>query len=365
MNILRQGEFARFLEQVRHPQLRTWIIMNPASIGDTATVCALAHEFVKHHGHGITMIVPPDHIAVTNMFPNRFLRVLTADRPTMLSIINNFIDANRFDLDVPFCGHPYDHGDCRGDELFYLFKYPGRGGISLTDLFRYMLRLPWDAQIERPTILPDWDAEALRLAESIGMPIGKSVLLFPANSSPHPRFPDVFWETLATRLADNGQRVFTNMKGGNFRPDTMPIVGTTPVEVPIHLALSLVQLAGRTICSAHGMQYLQLLGGKFRQMTVAMPIGRQFGDWEMNYRKQYSTSLMAQYMYPELCLDLPFAEFSVPFDGTEDELKRVAVAIADESFDDSNCLQRAGSNGRSYLDEHRDWMSGLVEPVAR
>ena len=364
MNVLQQGQFLRFLEQVRDPQRRSWIIMNPASIGDTVTVCAFAREFVKRHGHPVTMVVPQDHLPVTRMYPNRFLRVLTADRPLMLHIANVFLDAGRFEVDMPFIAHPYDHGDCRGDELFYLYKYAGRGGISLTDLFRYMLRLPWEAALDRPESLPEWEAEASSLAGSIAMPLGESVLLFPANSSPHPQFPDVFWAALAARLTANGKKVFTNMKGGNFRPNTMPVAGTTPVDVPIHLALSLVSLAGRTICSAHGMQFMQLLGGRFRQMTVAMPIGRQFGDWHMNERRQYSTTFMAQYMYPEMCLDLPFAEFSVPFDGSNEELERVAVAIADESFDDPSCLKRTDNNGRPYLEEHRDWLSPLAQPRA-
>jgi hypothetical protein len=106
-----------------------------------------------------------------------------------------------------------------------------------------MLRLPWDSQMERPTIPPEWDLEAGRLAESIGMPIGASVVLFPANTTRHAQFPDLFWETLAARLTKNGQAVFTNMKGGTVRPKTMPIAGTRPVEVPVHLALSLVRLA--------------------------------------------------------------------------------------------------------------------------
>jgi hypothetical protein len=363
MNILRQGEFARFLEQVRHPQLRTWIIMNPTSIGDTAIVCALAREFVKQHGHGITMIVPPDHIPITNMFPDRFVRVLTAERATMSYIINNYIDTNRFELDIPFCGHPYDHGDCRGDELLYLFKYPGRGGISFTDLMRYMLRLPWDSELERPTISPEWDAEALRLAENVGMPIGKAVLLFPATNSSLPQFPDLFWETLAARLAEHGHTVFTNMKGGTFRPNNMPISGTTPIEVPLHLALSLVRLAGRTICSSNGLQCLKLLGGRFRQMTVVMPMNRRVDDWERNSRKYCSEGHMHEYVSPELCLDAPFAEFAVPMEGNDQELKRVALAVADESFLDSACVKRAGTNGQSYLDEHRDWLSRLIQPL--
>jgi len=363
MDMLLQRQFAKFLEEVRDPQRRTWIILNPHSIGETATVCSLAREFVKQHGHGITMVVPPDHLPITQMFPGRFGRVLTAERSFMRYIIQHFIDSNRFELDFPFSAHQYDLGDCRGDELFYLLKFPGRGGISQTDLFRYLLRLPWDSQMERPTISPDWDLEAGRLAQSIGMPIGASVLLFPATTTPHPQFPDLFWETLAARLARNGQAVFTNMKGGIVGPKTMPIAGTTPVEVPIHLGLSLVRLAGRTICSSHGMHFLLLLGGRFRQMTVTMPVGSHSDDTNVTSRKFHFTNLMSQFMMPEFCLDAPLAEFAVPFDGTEKELERLALAIADQTFSDDSCLKRAGSTGQLYLEEHRDWLSGLIQPI--
>ncbi len=363
MDIVLQRQFARFLEEARDPARRSWIILNAHSIGETTIVCALAREFVKQHGHSITMIVQPDHLPITQMFPDRFGRVLTVEQRFMHHIVIQHLDSNRFELDVPFSAHQYDLGDCRGDELFSLYKFPGRGGISQTDLFRYMLRLPWDSQMERPTIPPEWDLEAGRLAESIGMPIGASVVLFPANTTRHAQFPDLFWETLAARLTKNGQAVFTNMKGGTVRPKTMPIAGTRPVEVPVHLALSLVRLAGRTICSSHGMQFLQLLGGRFRQMTVTMPIGSQLGDINLNSRKYFYKCAFMQFAAPELCLDAPFAEFLVPFDGAENELERVAHAIADESFNDDNCWKRAGGTGKFYLEEHRDWLSGLIQPI--
>jgi hypothetical protein len=70
-----------------------------------------------------------------------------------------------------------------------------------------------------------------------------------------------------------------------------------------------------------------------------------------------------QFAAPELCLDAPFAEFLVPFDGAENELERVAHAIADESFNDDNCWKRAGGTGKFYLEEHRDWLSGLIQPI--
>jgi hypothetical protein len=363
MNIARQIDYQRMLTELREPNQRSWIILNPTSIGDTATVCALAGAFVKTHGYGITMVVPPDHLPIVQMYPNRFLRVLTADRAAMINLIHNYLPPGRFEVDIPFCAHPYDLGDGRTDQIMYLYKYPGRGGLNVTDTFRYLLRLPWDTPLERPQISVEWEQEALQLADRIGMEIGKSVVLFPANSSSHPQFPDVFWQTLTAQLRDNGYKVFCNMKGGNFRPQTMPIVGTTPIEIPVHLAPSLVSLAGRSISGVHGMQYLLLLGGKFRQMSVAIPVDSNFGDFQMNGREYNATAYMAQFMYPELCLDLPLAEFVVPFDGPEDELKRLAVAIANESFDDPNCFKRMASHGQLYTDENADWLSALVQPA--
>jgi hypothetical protein len=363
MNVVRAAEYKHIIEALRDPQRRSWIMLNPTSIGDTAIVCALSHAFVKQHGHAITMVVPEDHLAVTQMFPNRFLRVLTVDRPTMMHIINHYLEPDRFELDVPFCAHPYDLGDGRSDELMYLYKYPGRGGLNVTDMYRYLLRLPWSAQLERPQIPAEWDREARQLADSVGMKMNQSVTLFPANSSAHPQFPDLFWQTLAARLAERGLKVFTNMKGGNFRPKTMPVAGTTPIELPMHLSLSLVRHAGRTISGAHGMQFLQFLGGRFKQMTVAMPIAKQFTDFSMNSRVYHPSAFMAQFMYPELCLGLPFAEFSVPFDGSDEDLKSAAVAIADESFDDAGCYKRPGSGTQPYLEEHAGWLSELIQPL--
>jgi hypothetical protein len=363
MNILRQNEYKQILSSLRHPQQRAWIIFNPTSIGDTATVCALASAFIKEHGHAITMVVPPDHLPITQMYPNRFLRTVLMQRDGMLHIINNYLDANRFELDTPFCGHPFDVGDCRIDNLYSLLKYPGRGGISQTDAFRHILRLPWEARLERPKVLPQWESEARQIAEHFGIREGRSVILFPANSSPHPQFPDVFWETLTERLIQRGYMVFCNMRGGNFRPQTMPIRGSIPIEVSIEHALPLVRYAGRMISGAHGMQFLQLLGGQFGQMTVAMPISSNRGNLNMSERSYHWSTFLAQNMYPEMVRNLPFAEFSVPFDGPAEELKRVAVAIADESFDDPRCLKRLGTQGQPFTEEHSDWLDQLIEPA--
>jgi hypothetical protein len=363
MNVVRAAEYKHILEALRDPQRRSWIMLNPTSIGDTAAVCAFARAFVKQHGHAITMVVPPDHLPVTQMFPNRFLRVLTVERHIMLHLMHNYLEPNRFELDVPFCAHPYDLGDCRGDRLLYLWKTPGRGGLSQTDLLRYLLRLPWDARLERPQLLPQWIAEAKELARQVGLEHGNSVTLFPANSSPIAQFPDVVWSTLVARLNERGYKVFCNMKGGNFRPKTMPIAGSIPIEIPMHLSLPLVSLAGRTISGPNGMQFLQMLGGRFDQMTVLAPGTVNLDDYEMNSRTYSYPATLAQFMYPEMCIDMPFSEYKVPYDGSEAELQRIATAIADQSPDDPSRFRRLGSGGGLFTDEHADWLAPLIEPI--
>jgi hypothetical protein len=356
-------QFNNILEKLRHPEKRTWIILNPTSIGDTALICAFAKAFVETHGYGITMVVPEDHIPITQMYPGRFEQVLVADRETMLQMMNAYLPTHQFALDMPFCGHPYDMGDARTDSLGYLFKFPGRGGLSFIDMFRHILRLPWDAQIERPTIPALWAEEARDFAMSIGLEYRNSVTLFPANSSPIAQFPDILWSTLAARLIEKGYKVFCNMKGGNFRPETMPIAGTIPVEIPVHLSLPLVSLAGRTISGSNGMQFLQMLGGQFENMTVLFPVDSDFGDYEMNGRIYSPTSPISQIMCPELCVGISFTEYAVPHDGSAGELQKIAVAAADLSEDDPHRFTRLSGN-RPYIEENADWLSTLIEPVS-
>jgi hypothetical protein len=281
----------------------------------------------------------------------------------MMHILNTFTDPGRFELDVPFCAHPYDLGDCRTDSLAYLFKYPGRGGLSMADVYRYLLRLPWNARFDRPAIPAEWVSEAEELAGRAGVERGRSVILFPANSSPVSQFPDVVWSTVVEGLCERGYRVFCNMKGGNFRPATMPIAGASPIEIPVHLALPLVSFAGRTVSVPNGMQFLTQLGGRFEQMTVIGPTTMDNADYMQNSRLYSVTVMLAQYMFPEMCVDVDYEEYLVPRDASEDELKRYAKAVAHGLMDDPSHVRRPGSDGKLFVEEHGDWLRSLIQPV--
>jgi hypothetical protein len=364
MHILRRANYAAILKKLRHPEKRTWIILNPASIGETVMICAFAKAFVETHGYGITMVVRPEHFSITQMYPDRFEQIIEVEGPEMTAIMR-YLPTDQFELDVPFAGFVYSLGDARSDRLTYLFKYPGRGGLSYNDVVRHILMLPWDACMERPKVRVEWEDEARQYAAEVGIEPGKSVLLFPANTSGIKQFPDIFWSTVVARLKENGYKVFCNMKGGVFMPQTMPIAGSIPIEVPLHLGLSLVSIAGRMISAPHGFQYLQLMGGNFDNLTSISPVSTDLRDFELNGRT-YSTKWgLHAYMCPELCANLPdrsYAEFMAPFDGSEEELRQVAIAVADLDLHHPKVCRRLGPTGRPFNEENIDWLTPLIEP---
>jgi hypothetical protein len=365
MNIASHTEYIGALDQLRDPDRRAWILMMPGSIGDTLAVYALAQAFVGQHGHGLRMVATEEHATLAQMFPQQAMHIQPAHRGYIEQLMNRFIEPDRFEVDVPFCAHPEYLGDCRSDEIKYLFKLPGRGGLNMTDAFRYILRLPWNARLNRPIVLDAWEQEALLFADSVGLEIGSSVLLFPTADAVRPQLPEIFWETLAQRLTARGQRVFTCVAmDGAVKPDAAPIGGTIPIKIPLHLLLPMGRMAGRIIdAGASGTQFLQLLGGGFRQMTSVMPIATDFSDFKKGDRDCSPTDYMAQFMYPELCLNRPFEEFLVPFDAPDAELQRLAMAIADEAFDEPNCFRRMGDNGGPYGEENKEWLGALIAPV--
>jgi hypothetical protein len=155
-------------------------------------------------------------------------------------------------MDQPYVVHPYWHGDGRWENFFELFRYPRRGGLSFCDIFRHILHLGWDASLEPPVIPEAWRTEALDLAAAHGFVIGKSVIFFPDNNS-NPIFPDRMWELLANEFIKNGRKVFTNMAGNNRGPRLAPIRNTAGITIPVHLAMPLVEIAGRYVSGNNGL----------------------------------------------------------------------------------------------------------------
>jgi hypothetical protein len=364
MNIQRKANYDAILRKLRHPEKRTWIIMNPGAIGETAMMCGFAKSFIETHGYGITMVIRPEHTPITSMYPGRFEQVIEVSKEEMDGMMRYF-PPDQFEVDVPFAAFPYFLGDARADRLTYLYKYPGRGGLSFNDVYRHILMLPWDAPIERPQVPREWELEARRYADEIGLEPGKSVILFPSANTVNEQFPDMLWESLAERLNENGCKVYCNMTGGRYRPSLMPVANTIPIEVPLRLGLTLVSIAGRMISLPHGFQYFQTVGGDFTNISVLLPFSGKSTDVVYHTRTYDRTFAFCAYMCPELIADLPrdaFLEFMMPTDASEEEFRRFAMAVADQDTCHPAIVRRQGMNGGLFCEEHSDWLRPLAGP---
>ncbi|EIJ48582.1 hypothetical protein GWL_06160 [Herbaspirillum sp. GW103] len=365
MNVIRKAKYDAMLARLRHPEKRTWIILNSVSIGETAATCAFADAFVKKHGYGITLVIRPEQKAIAEMFPGRFEQVIVATQAEQQEI-QRFLPPEQFQLDIPFASYCDSLGDARTDNIYYLFKYPNRGGLSFTDCYRHLLMLPWDAKMQRPTIPLSWEHEAQAYASEVGIIPEESVILFPSTSSSHPQFPAFMWHTLIERLKVNGKKVFCNMKGGLIHPEKMPIDGTIPIEVPIHLAMSLARIAGRIITPPNGLHFLQMLGGQVGNITVVAPMNDVNADFVINQRHYANTFMFAEYTNPELLVDVPYAEFVLPYDASQEaKIKEIAVAVADYDLDHPAHFRRNGAGRPAFVEENRAWLAPLIDPIRR
>ena len=238
--------------QLRDPARRSWILLNPTSLGDTMMVCALLHAFREKHGAPVTMVIPEKQMPLAQMFAHRIERIVTLSAQQLEALCIQLSEVQVFCMDQPWIVSPLWHGDGRWEHFSELFRYPKRGGLAFADIYRHVMHLDWDAPIDVPVIPDDWRKEAEQFAASVGMVPGKSAILFPNNNS-NPELPDPFWQALANQLVANGLKVFTNMAGNAKGPRQTSFQGTTEIKVPLKLAVPLMEIAGRFISGNNGL----------------------------------------------------------------------------------------------------------------
>ena len=360
-----------FEDSVRIQGRPAWIIMCGYAIGETALFCAFADAFVKTHGHGIVLVITQKHIQVANMYAHSFLKTVVIGDDFMRAILRSgYIPQDRFEVNQPLSACWIDLGFRMSDGIKYLPGIqPGRGGLSETDFSRFTLRLPWSARLDTPRIAPEWEDQAWQLAKQVGLRSGRSVVLCPINNSTV-KFPLLFWEAMARRLNEVGFTVFTNVGGltATNGLSTMPIPGTTAVDLPINLVVPFVNFAGRVVSGPNGMFFLMMLAGyESFKMTQVLPVSKDVkeGDSSLGCRapdriKGDELICGFQYAAPERCLRAPLNEFLIPNDESVEELIRLAGVVADENSEDPSCIKRYECNGKLYIEEHAAWLKKLV-----
>jgi hypothetical protein len=358
-------------QSIRIPGVPAWILLCGYNIGETTEVLGLAEAFIEHHGHGIILVLTEKHAPLARMYGHRFLKVVTVTDEMMRCFLrSNYIPQDRFELNMPISACWIDRGFRDGDGIKYLTQYAGRGGISETDMARFIMRLPWNARWEAPRISAEAEEAAWQLGRQCGLRLGRTVLLCPINNSAA-KFPYEFWAAMAARLNELGYTVLTNVGGLNpFNGlHTMPIAGTAPVELPMELVIPFIHLCGRVVTGTNGMSFFMMLGGlKTFKMTQLIPVSKdiQVGHSSLGYRAPYQqkgSPVIGSYLYmsPELALDSPLNEYLIPYDESAEELQRLARVVAEQDTSDPASVTRLGAGGKlPFLEEHADWLRPIA-----
>jgi hypothetical protein len=308
----------------RDEAARSWILVNPTSIGDTWCVFALARAFKDAHGGPLTMVVKESQAALAQMFPGDADRIIVWDDLRLHRLSLKLHGLASFDKDEPIVAQPYFfQNDYNILKLVDLFRFPGRGGVNFADQFRLMLKLEWESPLSKPSIPPEWREEAAAYADAVGLETGRSVILFPDNNSVPP-LPTDIWQALADELNSLGYKVFTNLAGTQHGPRAGPLMGTWPIQVTVRLAVPLVELAGRFISMSNGMSAMLLGCGVQARHELFLHLPPQ-GETFRITNLPVSDPVVVQSQRFVGFADGPFREYAIrPGDDNADLIKAVA-----------------------------------------
>lgn len=257
--MLTHAQLSDFLDQIRNPNKRNWIIMVPNSLGETVAVCGLANGFLKKYGSGITLVIPESHAFIAECFPGTFDRVVFMNLELMRQFsATGFIPPNFFNIDFPINTWAAQYGDGRLGTLHELWvESLGSAGLSFINMYRYILRLDWASEFTAPKVPEDSARKANELIAKLNVKHKKTVIFFVGNNSNKPA-PAYFWAKLAQLYKEKGYDVLINGYGAMLFPDGLSIPGVPVVDIPLDLSIPFCEYAGNVVIGANGFVALAL-----------------------------------------------------------------------------------------------------------
>ena len=227
--------------ELRRQGVDGWLIVCPYHLGDTYLICSLLKAFAESRSDGrkIYLLTEPKQAEIPRLFaPWATPVAIPGLGPEMANLLTPM---SSFEPNRPFIVHMLHYGDGR------LGAFMGHRSVTVMDVWRYILQLPFDAPIMSPVVWPELQERAEAAFNATGLPRGRTAVFFP-KAYTTPPMPDRYWIALAEELARRGWAAATSVVG-----DEQPFPGTVPVRFPIVDTLPFVELAGWAISSRSGI----------------------------------------------------------------------------------------------------------------
>ena len=240
---------------IREKTPKGWILMSSNSIGEVLIICAFARSMIKKYGYPITLCVRPEHVPlVLALYPDRFSAIVPMEQELMRSFSETgFINENQFDIDMPIHLSPiHFHSDLLMRLHNLLFQRQGSSGLNMTDVFRFMMRLDWDAPIETPCM--DFFQKENAVIASLGIDVAKKehVLLQPGNNTNKP-LPADFWHAIEQEYIKSGRTVIANYKGVMLMDESIRFKTSKLIQIDIMDALFLAYHSNAVVSVMNGL----------------------------------------------------------------------------------------------------------------
>jgi hypothetical protein len=266
---MNKAELLKIVESIRQQTPRGWILMSPNSVGEVLVTCGFAKALTEKYGYPITLCVTPLHAPLVKaLYPDRFTAVVPMDQGVMRAFASpEFNTRERFDIDFPIVLSPVHYGGERLLALYTLiFTRNGSSGLSMPDLWRYMLHLDWDTPMEKPcTDIFQGDNSLL---SKLGLQNKKYVLLQPGNNTNKP-LPASFWESLESHYVKEGCEIIINAKGAMLIDRKLKLKHARQVDLDIAEA---TVVAYHSHCLASGGNGLLMVAGFLDYLQRKPPI---------------------------------------------------------------------------------------------
>ncbi|MFM7273326.1 MAG: hypothetical protein ACKO4A_05640 [Gammaproteobacteria bacterium] len=250
---MNKQDLRQVLDTIRKAVPRGWILMSPNSLGEVFPSAGFARALQESSGYPVTLCVRPEHTAVVHaLYPNRMQAVVGMGMELMRSFsTTGFIPPNHHDIDFPINMSPLQFFDGRLIELLDLLSLRnGRSGLSLSDTWRVMLRLDWDAPIEQPCL--EYFRRPNAAFDALGLRSGAYVLFQPGNNTNIP-LPTAFWRSLEDHYLAAGFDVLVNVRGSMLIDRTLAFRKARAVELEVLDALYVAQKASAVVSGNNGL----------------------------------------------------------------------------------------------------------------
>lgn len=317
------------LEQIRNPSKRNWILMAPSSLGETVMVCGFAQSFVAKHGHGITLVIPESHGFIPECFPGTFDRVVYVPLITMRQFSESgFIPPNFFKVEFPINTWSNQSGDGRILALHELWiDTVGKAGLNFVDMYRYILRLEWDAKFTAPMVPEPAYRKADLLIKKHQIKKGKSVVFFIGNNTNKPS-PAYLWEQIARRYIEQGYQIVINKHGSLFVPEGLSIPGAKMIDLPLELTIPISEHAGNVVSGSNGFVFFATAAKINCNMNILLPNEICYDYGNMLFKETNYLAGCHHLATPEFTNGITnFKEWIIPKTATHAALDEIAHGI--------------------------------------